>query len=272
MFDVQKVDNYLAKVDKALTKNGPFKSEDELLVGVDLGTAYIVLVVLNKDKEPVACDMEFAQVLKDGLVVDYVGATRIVRRLKEKLEKRLNVTLKKAAIAVPPGTSEGNQKTHIHVVEACEMDVTSVVEEPTAANSVLQIDEGVIVDIGGGTTGLSVIKNGEVIFTADEPTGGTHVSLVLSGKFKITFEEAEAMKKDPAQQNEVFWTVVPVVQKMAAIVKHYIEAYKIDSVYLVGGTCCLKGIEGVFEKELGIKTYKPKNPFLVTPVGIAMNC
>lgn len=272
MFDVDRVDAYLEKVEQSLVVNGPFEKAEELRVGVDLGTAYIVLVVLNKDNEPVACDMEFAQVLKDGLVVDYIGAVRIVKKLKAKLEERLGVELNRAAIAVPPGTSKGDTKTHINVVEACELEVTEVVEEPTAANAVLNIDNGVIVDIGGGTTGLSVIKDKEVIFTADEPTGGTHVSLVLSGSYKIDFEEAEKMKKDPTQYDQVFMAVVPVIQKMATIVKGYIGTYDIENVYLVGGTCCLKGVERVFEKELGIHTYKPHNPFLVTPVGIAMNC
>lgn len=32
------------------------------------------------------------------------------------------------------------------------------------------------------------------------------------------------------------------------------------------------GIETIFEKETGIHTVKPENPFLVTPAGIAMNC
>ena len=46
----------------------------------------------------------------------------------------------------------------------------------------------------------------------------------------------------------------------------------VDTIYLCGGTCCLTGIEIVFEKITGIHTVKPANPFLVTPAGIAMNC
>ena len=30
--------------------------------------------------------------------------------------------------------------------------------------------------------------------------------------------------------------------------------------------------EGIIEKETGVRTIKPSNPFLVTPAGIAMNC
>ena len=59
---------------------------------------------------------------------------------------------------------------------------------------------------------------------------------------------------------------------MASIVNRYVKKDEVDTLYLCGGTCCLTGIEKVFEKETGITTIKPANPFLVTPTGIAMNC
>jgi ethanolamine utilization protein EutJ len=39
-------------------------------VGVDLGTAYTVLVVLDEHKRPLAGRYQFAQIVRDGLVVD----------------------------------------------------------------------------------------------------------------------------------------------------------------------------------------------------------
>lgn len=272
MNDFKLVDEFINKVEKSIEKINPFESEDELLVGVDLGTAYIVLVVLDKDKNPVACEMEFAQVLKDGLVVDYIGALNTVRRLKQKLEERLNVELKRAAIAIPPGTSENDCKTHRYVVEGAGLEVNTVMDEPTAANQILNIKNGVVVDIGGGTTGLSIFEDGRVIYTADEPTGGTHLSLVIAGNMKISFEQAEDIKKDKSQSRQVFAMVVPVIQKMGSIIKHHIKNYNVKDIYLVGGTCCLDGFENVIEKEVGVKTHKPSNPFLVTPSGIAASC
>lgn len=255
---------------KSISYSG--KKDDEFLVGVDLGTAYIVIVVLDKNKKPIAYEMEYAQVVKDGLLVDYMGALNILKRLKSKIENDLGIELTKAAIAVPPGTSKGDCKSHIYVVEGVGMEVTKVLDEPTAANSVLKIHNGVVVDVGGGTTGLSVIKNGKVIYTADEPTGGTHLSLVIAGAYHISFENAEIVKKDEDKYEEVLPLVTPVIQKIASIINSHIKKFDISEVYLVGGTCCLKGFENIIEKETGIKTYKPKNPFLVTPLGIAMNC
>ncbi len=70
----------------------------------------------------------------------------------------------------------------------------------------------------------------------------------------------------------VFPVVKPVIEKMAAIITRFIEGYDVDVIYVVGGACRLKKLESVFEKETGVKTIKPKEPLLVTPLGIAMNC
>ena len=269
--DFSAVDRIIEDLELRLTEAREVSAEEELLVGVDLGTAYIVLVVMNRGGEPVACAMEFAQVVKDGLVVDYMGAMEVVRRLKEQLEARIGRELSEAAIAVPPGTGKAECKTHGYVVEGAGMEVTNILDEPTAANAVLGVENGVIVDIGGGTTGLSILEGGEVTYVADEATGGTHLSLVLSGAYRVSFEEAEEIKRDYARHREIFPAVRPVIQKMASIVKRHIEGRDISAVYLVGGTCCLTDMETVFEKELGIPVYKPANPFLVTPMGIALS-
>ena len=175
-------------------------------------------------------------------------------------------------IAIPPGIISGNVKVISNVVESVGLDVVNVIDEPTAAASVLGITDGAVVDVGGGTTGISILKDGKVIFTADEPTGGTHMTLVLAGSLGCSFEEAERIKKDPKQEMLVFPVVKPVIEKMAAIVARFIEGYDVDVIYVVGGACSFKKFESVFEKETGVKTIKPKEPLLVTPLGIAMNC
>ena len=253
MMDLDRVNNYLARVEES--EKTTFKPVgSRLKVGVDLGTAYIVLVVLDEENNPVACEKQAAQVLRDGVVVDYTGALRIVRSLKEKLEARLGTELVNCAIAMPAGT-ESSVKTHQYVAEGAGLEVTNILDEPSAANAIYQIEDGVVVDIGGGTTGLAILKEGKVVQIEDEPTGGTHLTLVLSGNYHVSFEE-----------------VRPVVEKMATIVSRYVDKAHTDTIYLCGGTCCLTGIEDIFQKVTGIRTIKPANPFLVTPTGIAMNC
>ncbi len=272
LMDAASINAKISALESCIETTIAVTNHEKLFVGVDLGTAYIVVVVLNSNKEPVACAMEFAQVIKDGLVLDYIGATRIVKKLVKQLEERLGRPLTQAAIAVPPGTGERDCDTHRHVVEGAGLEVVTVLDEPTAANSVLNVANGVIVDIGGGTTGLSVLENGKVTYVADEATGGTHLTLVLAGNYNISFEEAEALKKQQEKQGEILSVVRPVIQKMASIVNNHIQGRDISAIYLVGGTCCLKYMEKVIEKETGIPVFKPANPFLVTPMGIAMNC
>lgn len=270
--DLAAVDRQIRALERCLADTVPVSADEPLYAGVDLGTAYIVVVVLNGKKEPVACALEFARVVRDGLVVDYTGASRIVRRLLDELEQRLGRRPLKAAIAVPPGTGERECGTHRHVAESAGLEVTAVLDEPTAANAVLGVRNGVIVDIGGGTTGLSVLEDGKVTYVADEPTGGTHLSLVLAGNHGLPFEEAEALKKRPERHWEILPVVRPVLEKMAAIINRHIEGRAISVIYLVGGTCCLTDMEKVIAKETGKPVRKPANPFLVTPLGIALNC
>lgn len=270
--DFAAVNRQIDELERRIDAPAEISPNEQLFVGVDLGTAYIVVVVVNAEHEPVACALEFAQVVRDGLVVDYTGATRIVRKLVQQLEQRLGRELELAAIAVPPGTGERECATHRHVVEGAGLTVTAILDEPTAANAVLGVENGVIVDIGGGTTGLSVLENGKVVYVADEPTGGTHLSLVLAGNYGISFEEAEAIKKDPSRQEEILPVVKPVLEKMASIIRRHIEGRDVPAIYLVGGTCCLKDMEKVIAKETGKPVCKPSNPFLVTPLGIALNC
>ena len=270
--DLAAVDARIHELEARIRKPRKVSKTGPLYVGVDLGTAYIVVVVVDEKREPVACALEFAQVVRDGLVVDYIGAREIVTRLVDGLAKKLGRDLEVAAIAVPPGTGVRECATHRHVVEGAGLEVTSILDEPTAANAVLGVTNGVVVDIGGGTTGLSIFEDGQVVYTADEATGGTHLSLVLAGNYNVSFEEAEAMKMDKGRHKEVFPVVTPVLEKMGSIIRRHVAGREVEAIYLVGGTCCLKDMETVIARETGHTVLKPSNPFLVTPLGIALSC
>ncbi|WP_061301908.1 ethanolamine utilization protein EutJ, partial [Clostridium botulinum] len=171
--------------------------------GVDLGTACIVLAVLDENYKPVAGVYRYADVVRDGMIVDYIGAVRIVRELKQELEEKLNAELLYAAAAIPPGTDALDSGAIKNVVQAAGFELTSLLDEPTAANAVLKIENGAVVDIGGGTTGISILKNGKVVYVADEPTGGTHFSLVISGAYGMSFGDADKYKRDSEKHKEL---------------------------------------------------------------------
>jgi len=240
-------------------------------VGVDLGTAYTVLVVLDENHQPIAGAYQFAQIVRDGLVVDFVGAVDLLRKLKSQVEEKLGFPLTSAASGYPPGVPQAEVRATANVLFGAGLDCTGLIDEPSAANNVLQLKDGAIVDVGGGTTGIAILKKGKVVYTADEPTGGTHFSLVIAGSTGSTFEEAEAMKKDPKEQTRLFPVIRPVMEKVGTIVRRHIAGRKVDKIYLVGGTCAYPGMDQVINEVTGIETVLPGNPLFITPLGIAMN-
>ena len=230
------------------------------------------MAVLDENFKPAAGAYRYADVVRDGMVVDYIGAIRIVREMKEELEEKLGCELLYAAAAIPPGTDELDSGAIKNVVQGAGFEITALLDEQTAANAVLKIKNGAVVDIGGGTTGISILKDGKVVYVADEATGGTHFSLVISGAYGLPFGEAERYKRDPSHHKELLPVLKPVVEKVSSIINRHLEGHQVEGIYLVGGTCCLAGIEDIIEKRTGIPTYKPDNPMFVTPLGIARSC
>ncbi|KKM11486.1 ethanolamine utilization protein EutJ [Clostridiales bacterium PH28_bin88] len=250
----------------------PVASEGPLRVGVDLGTANVVVVVVDASGEPVGGALTPAAVVRDGLVVEYVRAIEIVRSLVAGLQAKIGRPLKIAATAVPPGTGRTDTAATAHVVEAAGLEVLAVVDEPTAAATLLEVTDGVVVDVGGGTTGISILQNGQVVYTADEPTGGTHFTLVTAGHFGISLEEAEAIKVQREKQKDLAPLLTPVMEKVATIVERHLRGFQVPRIYLVGGAVALEGFEQVIAKHLGVPVARPQEPLLVTPLGIALSC
>ncbi|MCI3029304.1 ethanolamine utilization protein EutJ [Desemzia sp. C1] len=253
----------------------PFDKKNSLKVGIDLGTSSIVLVVLDDEDNPVYGSFQYANVIRDGLVVNYIQAVEIVRKLKADAEEAVGRQLTVASGAVPPGTIGKNKSVVGNVIESAEMEVDNIVDEPTAAACLLKINDGYVVDVGGGTTGISVFEKGEIQHVLDEPTGGTHMTLVLAGYHNVSYEEAEQIKRDKKKERENFLVIQPVVEKMAEITRKAIEnsGYITDSpIYLVGGASNFSDFTDTFSKYLNKAVVKPSFPQFVTPIGIAMNC
>jgi ethanolamine utilization protein EutJ len=238
---------------------GPFH------VGIDLGTADIVVMVLNAAGEPVACRLEWAEVVRDGVVVDYVGAVDIVRRLVAEAQALLGVEFTTAATSFPPGT---DPRLSTYILDTVGLDVAAVEDEPTCVARLLELDRTAVVDVGGGTTGTAVVSGGRVVFSGDQPTGGRHISLVMAGRYGISFAEAEARKRrdDPA---EVLSLARPTLERMCDIVAGHIQGRPVERLILTGGTCCLPGVDRVFSEELGLPVQLPSRPLLLTPLAIA---
>ncbi len=235
-------------------------------VGVDLGTADIQTIVLDAANNPLACYMDWADVVRDGVVVDYLGACRIVKEQLRRASERLDISIEQATTSYPPGT---DPRISINVVEAAGIEVDEVIDEPSSVARLLQLQSAAVVDIGGGTTGTAIIEHGEVVKSVDDPTGGRHITLTLAGHFDLPYEEAELLKRKQSDF-ELLGLVTPVIAKMADLVKQHIAGHTPPAIYLTGGCCALPGFVDAFAAEFsGVDIILPAHPLHLTPLAIA---
>ncbi len=254
-------------------QNWDFSGAGQLYAGVDLGTYKAITIIIDETGQPRAARMRRAEVVRSGLIVDYAGAQNIVREMIAEMRNASPLPIDKGATSYPPQTEYANINATRFLLEGVGLEVLAVLDEPTAANQVLKLDNAAIVDVGGGTTGIAVIQDGNIVFTDDEATGGVHLSLVLAGHYKISYEEAEEVKIDRQKSREILPIVRPVIEKIASIVDACLQKFdNLTEVCLVGGTCELAGFEEIVQKTLSLRAFRPEYPQFTTPLGIALSC
>lgn len=116
-------------------------------------------------------------------------------------------------VADPRGHYCENLTARLHVIDAttmalrnlaattqrAELDIAELVSAPLAAGlSTLVEDErelgATVIDMGGGTTGMAVFSEGQLLHTAQLPVGGTHVTNDLARVLSTTVASAERIK------------------------------------------------------------------------------
>jgi len=85
------------------------------------------------------------------------------------------------------------------VVNRCDLEVAELVSAPMAAGlSVLVADErelgATVIDMGGGTTGMAVFAQGQLLHTVQLPVGGAHVTNDLARVLSTPVSHAERLK------------------------------------------------------------------------------
>lgn len=246
------------------------RPEGELYLGVDLGTSNVVTMVVDDRGMPQAVQLQFADVVRDGVVWDFFGAVNILRAQLDAVERLCGRTFTTAATSFPPGTEP---RISVNVLEAAGLAASRVLDEPSAVAHMLDLKSAAVVDIGGGTTGVAVVRNGKVIFSTDEPTGGHHITLTLAGGMGVPMAEAEKAKK--THGHEIWPRVRPVFDKMAHIVEQSLarpelKGYKVKEMLLSGGSCTLPGVLELFAARFPKqKVTLPCPPIFITPLAIA---
>ena len=240
---------------------------EPLHCGVDLGTATIVLTVVDDAGDPVYCDSVASSTVRDGVVVDFHGAAELVARLKERAEAVLGRTLEAAATAYPPRVGANESRACQFVLERAGLDCTELIDEVSAANTLLGVREGVVVDVGGGSTGVGIIRGSLLIDVGDLPGGGHHLNLILAGALGIGVEEAERLKRE--QGGDYLHVLRPGLERVATNIERLSRGAKDLPVHLVGGALMIRGAGEVIAQYLERPVVEYPHALLITPFGIA---
>lgn len=241
--------------------------EGELRCGVDLGTATIVIALIDSAGEPVYLDEVQAAAVRDGVVVDFHGATEAVTWLRTEAEARLCRPIVSAATAYPPGVGRNESRACQFVVERAGLECVNLLDEVSAADALLQLGEGVLVDVGGGSTGVGILQGGELTQVGDLPGGGHHLDLILAGALKIALPEAERLKRE--RGGDYLEILRPGLERVAANIGRLSTGYETLPVHLAGGALMIKGAGDVIAQYLERAVVEYPHALYITPFGIA---
>ncbi|MBE3568671.1 MAG: cell division protein FtsA [Bacillales bacterium] len=161
---------------------------------------------------PIPQDREIINVLPKQFIVDGLDEINDPRGM-------IGVRLEMEGILIT------GSKTLLHntlrCVERAGLEILEIVLQPLAAGTVaLSRDEQILgtalIDIGGGSTTLSVFEQGHIKATTVFPVGGDHITKDLSVGLRTNTEDAEKIKikfghafYDLASEEEVF--SVPII-------------------------------------------------------------
>jgi ethanolamine utilization protein EutJ len=240
-----------------------------LRFGIDLGTATIVLCAVDARGEPVYWDCVATGVVRDGVVVDFHGAVRAVAELKQRAQNALGLTVEAAATAHPPGVPLSDCQACRYVLEQAQVECRLLIDEVSAAQELLQVRDGIIVDVGGGSTGVGVFRDGRLAALSDRPGGGHHLDLILAGALRIPVPEAEARKR--LGGGEHLNILRPGVERIADSIRRQTGSTEPLTVHLAGGALLLPGADQVVAQYLGWPVVAYPHAHLITPFGIALS-
>ncbi|WP_111978677.1 pilus assembly protein PilM [Algibacillus agarilyticus] len=117
-----------------------------------------------------------------------------------------------------------------------------------------------LVDMGANMTLMTVLEDGEAIYTRDQAFGGEQYTKNIVNYYNKTFEEAELAKKTgDLPPNYTFEVLAPfqtaVIQQIRRAIQMFLTSSghdKLDYLVLSGGASMLEGMKQVIEDELGI--------------------
>jgi ethanolamine utilization protein EutJ len=183
-------------------------------------------------------------------------------------EALLGYAVDSAATAYPPCIAAPEARACRYVLEQSGIACRLLVDEVSAAHALIGIDDGVIVDVGGGSTGVGVFRGGTLVQLSDAAGGGHHLDLIIAGAKRIPVEAAEVLKRtSPA---EIGTLLQPGIERIAESVRRQAGGKSLGTVHLVGGALLLPGAADVIARYLQVAVATYPHADLITPFGMAL--
>jgi type IV pilus assembly protein PilM len=159
-------------------------------------------------------------------------------------------------------------------LKATVMDVESFAAQAafelmcTPESGIAEKDVVVIVDIGALITRVTVLHEGQTVYSREQQIGGNQLSLEVSRTYDLSAEAAEAGKRagtlPPGYATEV---LAPFNEKIALEVQRALQFFftatqftRVDHIVLTGGCSVLDGLQALVAERTQIRT-TVANPF-----------
>ena len=179
-------------------------------------------------------------------------------------------------------------ESRVEAIEASElipriMDVEAYAMERAFSliKGQLSLDEDstvAIVDIGATMTTLSVLNNGQTIYTREQLFGGKQLTDEIMRRYGLPLEEAGLAKKQGGLPDDYEPEVLEpfkeaVVQQVARSLQFFFSSSQyndVDHIILAGGVSSMEGLEQLVQEKLGTPTVVA-NPFAQMSISSRVN-
>ncbi|MCR5475176.1 MAG: rod shape-determining protein [Lachnospiraceae bacterium] len=226
--------------------------------------------------------------------------------------KAMNISVDLIATFLPDDVVDGLYKA----VEIADLEVANLTLEPIAAMTAAVPNQYrmlniALVDVGAGTSDISITRDGSIIAYGMIPKAGDELTEAIAGGLLIEFNEAERVKLEASKKGQIKFTDIMGIEHkvepaqvhalaegvIAEITKDISDKIKelngdksVSAVFVVGGGGKIHGFTEALAKEMGIlpervalrgeEVFKDidyqyngavTDSTYVTPVGICLN-
>ncbi len=135
-----------------------------------------------------------------------------------------------------------------------------------------------VVDIGATMTTLSVLNNGQTLYTREQLFGGKQLTDEIMRRYGLPLEEAGLAKKQGGLPDDYEPEVLEpfkeaVVQQVARSLQFFFSSSQyndVDQIILAGGVASMEGLESLVQEKLGTPT-AVANPFASMSISSRVN-